>query len=263
MTDPPGAPGGAARRRRHPDGARAAHSRSGRDAALAARQRYPASTPDQHRLANPRDRLPGARARRPGGRDRGGLHPGGGRAALPRTAAARAVPPAPQRRAGRPVRRSRCRGRARRSRAGRRLPRARRLRPARRGLPASDGRVGVARPPARPLVAGGGWPVTRHRGLRRPARVRLRADGAHLRQALGRLLRDGPRRPRLHRRRGAGGGDDPENDAGGARAVGAPCVLVRTGKLGARRADGGRTAATVIDSIAGLPALLEARPRPA
>ena len=58
-------------------------------------------------------------------------------------------------------------------------------------------------------------------------------------------------------------GDDPENDAGGARAVGAPCVLVRTGKLSARRADGGRTAATVIDSIAGLPALLEARPRPA
>ena len=54
-------------------------------------------------------------------------------------------------------------------------------------------------------------------------------------------------------------GDDPENDAGGARAVGAPCVLVRTGKFGARARRGGPAAATVIDSIADLPVLLEAR----
>ncbi|MGD0372645.1 MAG: HAD hydrolase-like protein [Candidatus Dormibacteria bacterium] len=54
-------------------------------------------------------------------------------------------------------------------------------------------------------------------------------------------------------------GDDPENDAGGARAVGAPCVLVRTGKLGTRGVEGDQMAVMVIDSIAALPALLEAR----
>ena len=58
-------------------------------------------------------------------------------------------------------------------------------------------------------------------------------------------------------------GDDPENDAGGARAVGAPCVLVRTGKLGARGVEADQMSAPVIDSIADLPALLEARPHPA
>jgi HAD superfamily hydrolase (TIGR01458 family) len=51
-------------------------------------------------------------------------------------------------------------------------------------------------------------------------------------------------------------GDDPENDAGGARAVGAPCVLVRTGKLGARAVEG-QVGVTVIDSIAALPGFLE------
>lgn len=54
-------------------------------------------------------------------------------------------------------------------------------------------------------------------------------------------------------------GDDPENDAGGARAVGAPCVLVRTGKFGARHVDGDHAAATIIELIADLPVLLEAR----
>ena len=58
-------------------------------------------------------------------------------------------------------------------------------------------------------------------------------------------------------------GDDPENDAGGARAVGAPCVLVRTGKFGARAVVEDQMTATVIDSIADLPVLLEAPPQPA
>jgi len=54
-------------------------------------------------------------------------------------------------------------------------------------------------------------------------------------------------------------GDDPENDAAGARSVGAPCVLVRTGKLGSRggKQDGG-ISVPVIDSIADLPGMLDA-----
>ena len=56
-------------------------------------------------------------------------------------------------------------------------------------------------------------------------------------------------------------GDDPETDAAGARIVGAPCVLVRTGKFGSRGGvvgEGHPGVAAVIDSIADLPALLEA-----
>jgi len=52
-------------------------------------------------------------------------------------------------------------------------------------------------------------------------------------------------------------GDDPENDAGGAQAVGAACVLVRTGKLGARAVEG-HVGTRVIDSIADLPRAIEA-----
>ncbi|MGP8160544.1 MAG: HAD-IIA family hydrolase [Candidatus Dormibacteria bacterium] len=54
-------------------------------------------------------------------------------------------------------------------------------------------------------------------------------------------------------------GDDPENDAAGARMVGAPCVLVRTGKFGsAGGVGGGEPSPRVIDSIADLPRVLEA-----
>jgi HAD superfamily hydrolase (TIGR01458 family) len=54
-------------------------------------------------------------------------------------------------------------------------------------------------------------------------------------------------------------GDDPETDAAGAGAVGAPCVLVRTGKFGSRggaAGEGHPGVAAVIDSIADLPTLL-------
>ncbi len=57
-------------------------------------------------------------------------------------------------------------------------------------------------------------------------------------------------------------GDDPETDLAGARAVGARCVLVRTGKFDARTAAPAAVPIAVIDSIAGLPALLEADPAP-
>ena len=58
-------------------------------------------------------------------------------------------------------------------------------------------------------------------------------------------------------------GDDPETDASGARTVGAPCVLVRTGKFGKFEFRGGPAGeappgvAAVLDSIADLPTLLE------
>jgi HAD superfamily hydrolase (TIGR01458 family) len=55
-------------------------------------------------------------------------------------------------------------------------------------------------------------------------------------------------------------GDDPETDAAGARTLGAPCVLVRTGKFGSREVPAGEGppgVVAVIDSIADLPALLE------
>ena len=57
-------------------------------------------------------------------------------------------------------------------------------------------------------------------------------------------------------------GDDPETDATGAVTVGAPCVLVRTGKFEARGGpgwEGHPGVVGVIDSIADLPALLEFR----
>jgi len=56
-------------------------------------------------------------------------------------------------------------------------------------------------------------------------------------------------------------GDDPDADAAGARTVGAPCVLVRTGKLGSRGGalgEGHSGVAAVIDSIADLPSVLSA-----
>ena len=56
-------------------------------------------------------------------------------------------------------------------------------------------------------------------------------------------------------------GDDPDADAAGSRTVGAPCVLVRTGKLGSRGGalgEGHPGVAAVIDSIADLPSVLSA-----
>jgi inorganic pyrophosphatase len=54
-------------------------------------------------------------------------------------------------------------------------------------------------------------------------------------------------------------GDDPGTDAAGARTVGVPCILVRTGKFGNRGGQSGDAPpAAVVDSIAELPAVLEA-----